>query len=224
MRSMSLRTSHDDVLDATEHLPVGATLVVHEFDWDDYEHLLEALGDRSHLRVSYDRGRLEILSPSTPHDGYARFIDLVVFVFCEVFELNLRCFGGATWKKKALARGLEADACYYTKSAELIRGKIDINIESDPPPDIAVEIDITNSSLRKLSIYAALSIPEIWRYDEKAFHIYALTEGKYSEISESHFLPRLTGPIIAEVLEASKTGETMDTLKAFRRRIEALKS
>lgn len=158
MRAMSLRTSHDDVLDATEHLPVGATLVIHEFEWDDYEHLLEALGDRPGLRVSYDCGRLEILSPSSPHEQYARLMDLIVFVFCEIFDLNLRCFGGATWRKRALARGLEADSCYYVKSAELIRGKNDINLESDPPPDIAVEIDLTKSSLRKFPIYAALSI------------------------------------------------------------------
>jgi Uma2 family endonuclease len=223
MRSMSSRTSHDDVLEATEHLPVGATLVIHEFDWVDYERLVDALGEHSHLRVSYDCGRLEILSPSSPHEEYARLLDLAVFVFCEVFGLNLRSFGGTTWKRRALAAGLEADACYYTKSAELIRGKNVIDIESDPPPDIAVEIDVTRNSLGKFRIYAALSIPEIWRYDGKAFHLYALTDGKYLEIHDSRFLPGLTDRMLAEVMEASKAGETIEGLQAFRRRIQELK-
>jgi Uma2 family endonuclease len=222
MRSMSFPTSHNDVLEATEHLPAGATLVIHEFDWDGYEFLLDALAERPHWRVSYDCGRLEILSPSTPHEEYARLLDLAVFVFCEVFDLNVRCFGGATWKKKALAVGLEADACYYTKSAQLIDGKNDIDIESDPPPDIAVEIDLSRNSLGKFRIYAALSIPEIWRYDEKAFRLYALTDGKYLEIDDSRLLPGLTGSMLAKVMEAGKTGKAMDALKAFRRRIQEL--
>jgi Uma2 family endonuclease len=222
MRSMSFRTSHDDVLEATEHLPVGATLVIHEFDWVDYERLVDALGERSHLRINYDCGRLEILSPSTPHEEYARLLDLIVFVFCEAFDLNFRSFGGATWKKKAFAVGLEADACYYTRSAPLIDGKNVIDIKSDPPPDIAVEIDLTRNSLRKFRIYASLSIPEIWRYDGKAFRLYALTDDKYVQINDSRLLPGLTGSMLAKVIEEGKTGKTMDALKAFRRRIQEL--
>lgn len=219
MRSMSLRTSHEEALDAAVHLPVGATLVIHDFDWAGYEHILEALGERPHLRVSYDHGRLEILSPSSRHEQYARLMDLIVFVYCDVFDLKVRCFGQTTWKKESLAKGLEPDACYYIKNVELIQGKSDINIDSDPPPDIAVEIDLTKSSLLKFPIYAALSIPEIWHYDGTALHIYALGDGEYSEIHQSCFLPHLTGPMVAKVLEDARTGETMDTLKAFRKRI-----
>jgi len=220
MRSMTLRTSHDEVLDATEHLPTGATLVIHDFDWDGYEQLLDALGDRSHFRVSYDSGRLEILSPSSPHEQYARLMDLIVFVFCEVHELKVKCLGQTTWRKKPRSKGLEADACYYLKNEELIRGKRDINLESDPPPDIAVEIDLTRSSFRKQSIYTALRIPEIWRYDGRSLRIYTLTKGQYTEIHESSFLPGLTDAMLTQVLEASATGETMDVLKAFRKRLQ----
>src|SRR5262245_8081403 len=88
MRSMSLPNRHEELLEATEHLPDGATLVVHEFDWEDYERLLQTLEDRPHLRVSYDSGRLEILSPSSSHEQYGAFMDLVVFVFCEVRGLK----------------------------------------------------------------------------------------------------------------------------------------
>jgi Uma2 family endonuclease len=223
MRSMSLRIRQDDILDAMEHLPNGATLVIHDFDWVGYEHLLDAMGDRAHFRVSFDHGRLEVLSRGTPHEEYARLMDLIVFAFCESCNLNVRCFGQATWKKQSVSTGLEPDACYYVKSAELIRGGNNITLESDPPPDIAVEIDLTRSSLRKLSIYGALKIPEVWRYDGNAVHIYALTENKYSDISESNLLPGLTSRMLAEVLEACKTGQTIDVIKAFRLRIDESK-
>ncbi len=93
----------------------------------------------------------------------------------------------------------------------------------DPPPDIAVEIDFTKRSLRKLPIYAALMISEFWRYDGKKFTIYTLKDQSYSPIPESCFLPRLTGAMLAEVMEAAKTGETMDVLKEFRKRIRDLR-
>jgi Uma2 family endonuclease len=149
-------------------------------------------------------------------------MDLIVFVFCEVCNLNVECLGQTTWRKKALSKGLEPDACYYIKSAELIHGKRIITLDSDPPPDIAVEIDLTRRSFRKLSIYAALGIPEVWRYDGQTLRIYALTENQYSEIHESQFLSGLTDSMLARVLEASTTGETMDILKAFRKRLQEL--
>jgi Uma2 family endonuclease len=215
-------TRQKDVLDATEHLPPSATLVIHEFGWDDYEKLLVALNERRCFRVNYDCGRLEVLSLSPSHEEYAWFIDLLVFVFCEIRDLNIRCFGGATWKRKALLKGVEADTCYYTRNSDLIRGRSEINIEVDPPPDIAVEIDITNSSLRKLPIYAALSIPEVWRYDGKLLQFLSLADGVYSEIDESCYIPGLTCSMLVEALEAGKSNEPMEVLKAFRRRIQKL--
>jgi hypothetical protein len=93
MRPMSFQTHYTDVLEAAEHLPVGATLVIHGFDWVDYERLLGGIGDQSHLRVSYDNGRLEILSPSMRHEAYAKLVDFFVLAFCEVRGLKARFLG-----------------------------------------------------------------------------------------------------------------------------------
>jgi Uma2 family endonuclease len=154
MPSMTLSTSQE-VFAAARHLPWEAMLVIHDFAWDDYEELLEVIGDRPGLRVSYDDGRLEILSPSPKHDKFSRVPDIFVTAFCEVRGLNCEVYGSATWKSRELGKGVEADACYYVKNAYRVVGKKDIQLGSDPPPDIAVEIDISNSSLKKLAIYAA---------------------------------------------------------------------
>ena len=213
---MSTRTIN--YLDAVEHLPDGATLVIHRFDWDNYEELLKELSDRPHLRVSYDRGKLEIMTPLPEHEEYARFIDLLVYVVAEELDLKLQSYGSATWKRRRLARGVEPDACYYVASADRVIGKREIDLESDPPPDIVVEIDITNESLSKFSIYAALAVPEIWRYDGTTVQFYELAGDRYREISESRFLAGLTPAILAGALEHNKTEGQTAALRTFRQR------
>lgn len=213
---MSTRTLN--WLDAVERLPDGATLIIHQFDWDDYEALLKDLSDRPGLRVSYDRGKLEIMTPLPEHEEYARFIDLLVYVMAEELDLKLQSYGSATWKRRRLARGVEPDACYYVANADRVIGKREIDLESDPAPDIVVEIDITNESLSKFSIYAALAVPEIWRYDGTTVQFYELAGDRYREISESRFLAGLTPAILAGALEHNKTEGQTAALRIFRQR------
>jgi len=136
-------------------LPEGATLVLQQFSWDDYERLLDRLRKRRHLRVSYDSGRIEVMSPLPKHEKYARFIDQLVRVFADHLDVELESYGSTTWKRRALDQGIEADSCYYVAGAASVIGKDSIDLECDPPPDIAVEVDITNESLSKFGIYAA---------------------------------------------------------------------
>src|SRR5262245_12901688 len=157
--SMSTRTT--DYLDAIDHLPSGATLVVQEVTWDEYEQLLNRLHERPNLRLSYDRGKLEIMSPLPEHEEYARFIDRLVWAVSEVQDKKLQNYGSATWKRQRLERGAEPDSCYYVANADRVIGKRHFDLDVDPPPDIVVEIDTTNESFSKFSIYAALSVPEI---------------------------------------------------------------
>lgn len=202
--------------DAIQHLPDGSTLVLHDFSWDDYERLLEEVGDRPHLRVSYDHGRLEIMSPLPEHEEYGRFIDSLARVLADELDLELEPRGGATWKRRRAAAAAEPDACFYVASADRIIGKRKIDLESDPPPDVVVEIDITNESLSKFPIYAALSVPEIWRYDGARTVFYELTGDRYHETAESRFFPGLQPAMLTEALEQSKTAGQTKTLHAFR--------
>lgn len=220
---MPLRTTHDEVLDATEHLPDGATLIVPQFDWDDYERLLEELAERPRLRVRYDCGKLEIVSPLPEHEKYARFIDDLVRVFSDIYRLELEKLGHTTWKRRALAKGVEADACYYIQNVKRVVGKRTIDLDFDPPPDIAVEIDTTTDSAKKFPIYAALAIQELWTYDGHAVVIYQLQHDAYTVTQGSRFLSGLTGAMLAEALEVSKTHGQTKALSEFRRKIRSLK-
>jgi Uma2 family endonuclease len=218
MISVNLQSTRE-ILDATEHLPDGATLVVHQVEWDAYERLLEDLAGRPHLRVSYDCGRLEVVSPSSRHERHARLFDGLVREFATAQKYTVEMLGQTTWKRRAVAKGVEPDCCYYIQNAERVIGKEDLDPESDPPPDIAVEIDITNTSQAKLSIYAALLVPEIWRYDGKTVRIYELAAGKYVQVSESRLLPGLTGTLLGESVERSRNQGQTKALAEFRRKI-----
>jgi Uma2 family endonuclease len=222
---MSLPNLHDDVVDAAVRLPGGVTLIVSDVTWDDYERLLAELFERRrHLRISYDRGSLEIMSPLPEHEEYARFIDALVRAFCDSQKMELENRGQATWKRRALGRGVEPDSCYYTRNAERIIGKREIDLSSDPPPDIVVEIDLTNDSSKKFSIYASLGVPEIWTYDRRIVKFHNLHRGKYTESPSSRFLPGLTPRILAEAIEISKTHGQRRALELFRRKIGPVKS
>ncbi len=210
---MSARTV--DYLDAIEHLPEGATLVVQQFSWDDYKRLVEDLRDRPHLRVSYDQGKLEIMSPLPEHEEYARFIDDLVRLFARAHNIKVQKYGAATWKKQRLNRGVEPDCCYYVANALRVIGKRTFDLEIDPPPDIVVEIDITNESLSKFPIYAALSVPEIWWYDSKKIQFYELVRNKYCKVSESRSFPGLSPAMIEAALEQSRTDGQDAALDSF---------
>ena len=131
--------------------------------------------------------------------------------------------GSATWKRQRIQKGVEPDACFYVANAGRIIGKREIDLESDPPPDIAVEIDTTNSSRDKLSIYAALRIPEIWRYDGKQAEIFHLKADSYVQTETSMFLVGLSSSLLTELIELSKSQSQTTVLKLFRQQLRSRK-
>jgi Uma2 family endonuclease len=217
-----MSTRNAEYLEAIEHLPAGAILVFQQVSWEQYENLLADLVDRPGLRVSYDEGRLEIMSPLPEHERYKEFILQLTRVLCEELDIPLEPFGSTTWKRRKLRKGAEPDTCFYVANIQRIIGKRTINLESDPPPDIVVEIDTTNESLSKFPIYAAFGVSEIWRYDGNRVQMYELTGNvSYAETSASRFLPQLTSSPLAGALESSKAQGHTEALKAFRQKIRA---
>jgi Uma2 family endonuclease len=216
-------TTHLDVLDAAEHLPDDSVLVVNDFSWDEYELLLRHLDGRRNPRLSYDCGRLEVVSTSSRHDKYSWFLDKLIWEFCEMKGLGLGGYGHATWKLKRAAKGAEGDGSYYIANEQNVVRKDKINLEVDPPPDIVIEVDLTTDSLRKLSIYAGLGVPEVWRYDGQAFHFHRLAGPVYTEMTESCCLPGFTVSLLMEAMRDFPAIDSMEAIKAFRRRLKKLK-
>ena len=221
-----MSTHSIDYRDAVNHLPEGAILVLQGVSWEDYEQLLSGLTDRPGVRVTYDCGRLEIMSPLPEHEKCKEFIARVVDVLCDELDLNFEALGSTTWKRKKDARGTEPDTCFYIANAERITGKSNIDLNVDPPPDLVIEVDTTNESVSKFSIYAAFGMPEIWRYDSKRHRavMYELRDQSYHEIPSSRSFPILTSDILSTFTERSITEGQKTVLSAFRQWVKQPKS
>ena len=184
--------------------PAGQTIILHGVSWETYKSLTADHRDRSAPRFAYDRGELEILSPSPEHESINRCLALLVEVVAEEFDIDVRDLGSTTFRRENLERGFEPDSCFYIQNEERIRGKDRIDLEVDPPPDLVIEIDITSPSLDKLSIYARLGVPEVWRYDGKSTAILRLERTDYVEVVESTILPPLTSAILSRFVEKGR--------------------
>jgi Uma2 family endonuclease len=217
---MSAHTA--DYLDAIEHLPAGATLRLQHIGWNEYEQLLTELGNRPRLRTSYDRGRLEIMSPLPEHEEYKGLILRLAHVLAEELGVNLETRGSATFKRAREAKGAEPDESLYVQNAARIIGKRQIDLSVDPPPDAIVEIDLTNESLGKFPIYAALGVPEIWRYDGERAWMYHLAEHGYTQAPVSRAFPLLTAEALTGFVEQSKTQGQSVALSSFRQWVRTL--
>jgi Uma2 family endonuclease len=211
-----MSTQTTDYLDAIQHLPAGGTLILTEVSWEEYEQLLSSLGDSTSLRVSYDQGRMEIMSPSHRHDYYKEVVSRLASEIADQMNLDLENFGSSTYKQEWLARGVEPDVCFYVQNAPRIIGNLEIDLRTDPPPDVVVEIDISHSSKAKLPIYAGMKVPELWVYDEKHARMYQLVGDQYTQIPASIAFPLLTRDVLTRFLEQSKSEGQTATTKAFR--------
>ncbi len=157
-----------------EGLPPAADVTFHDVSWEEYEELIDELGESRRLRVSYNEGTLQIRTLSPEHESYANFINLLIGHLSFRLRINIRFFGSATMRTKKKAKANEPDACFYVQTASVIGNRIQIDFAVDPPPDIVVEVDIYHDSRDKFSIYAALGVPEIWRYDGQELSIHIL--------------------------------------------------
>jgi Uma2 family endonuclease len=217
-----MSTTTTNYLDIIERLPAGALLRLQNVAWDDYEHLLTQMESyHPGHRLSYDCGRLIIVSPSAEHELYKEFAHILIFILSEEGGLTIQTAGATTFKDKLLKKGLEPDTCVYVQNALRVIGKRRLKIGVDPPPDVAVEIDMSSDSIDKLPIYASMGVPEIWRYDGKVAHFYKLAGENYEVIRESIAFPGFNAQVFAQYLEQSLIEGQTAAAKAFRQMLRS---
>jgi Uma2 family endonuclease len=186
-----------------------ATVLLQGITWQTYRSLVLELESQPTKRLTYDNGVLEIWMPLPPHETYKRWLGRLVEIVTEEMDLEIRSLSACTWSRQDLLKGVEADECYYIQNEEAVRGKMEIDLAVDPPPDLAIEIDITNPSLPRLPIYAALGMPEVWQFDGEQFQILQLVTGEYEAQLQSQALPMMTLQVVGNFMaQAQEMGET----------------
>jgi len=196
-------------------VPPGHQLLLKDVSWQMFEKILEKLGEARAARISYSKGMLEIMTPLPEHEDDKVMIGDLVKVLLEELDIEFRSLGSTTFKNKEMLQAVEADDCFYIQNEAAIRGKKRIDLTIDPPPDLAIEIDITSRT--KFNNYEALGVPELWRYNGRKLLSYVLQDGKYLESETSYNFPSLQiGSVIHQYVEHSKVVGRNAMMKAFR--------
>lgn len=199
-------------------------VILDRVSWDTYERLIAEHGEKGGTRFTYDEGVLEIMVLSTRHEEPNRTLALLVEVLAEEMEIDVRRLGSTTFKREDLQKGFEPDSCFYIQHADAVREREEINFKVDPPPDLTIEVDITHESLDRFPIFAAVGIPEVWRFDGTKVAMFQLELGRYIEASRSLAFPALTGEIATKFLGESKTIRSTAWLRKLRQWARAQKT
>jgi Uma2 family endonuclease len=187
-------------------LPPGQWLLLSDVDWETYTRLLRAFAESPGVRLTYDRGELEIMAPLLRHDDDARFLGDVVHLVTLELGLPLHRGGSVTMRRRRKQRGIESDECFWIGNAHRMQGRRNLDLRRDPPPDLAIESDVTQSSLDRFGIYAVLRVPEIWRLtgrDALTFHVLG-ADGQYEIADNSLAIPLLTPAKVMEFLQLAR--------------------
>jgi Uma2 family endonuclease len=199
-------------------VPAGSQVLLN-MDWQTFEELLESsMETRKTPRFSYSQGWLELMSPLAVHEDDKNIISDFVKILLENSEIEFRALGSMTLKSSKTEKAVEPDECFYIQHEFVIRGKDKIDLNFDPPPDLAIEIDITHRS--HFDNYEKLGVPELWRFNGKELEILVLENDCYHVSSISRQFPDFAiKQIIPEYLERSKQDGRNKVMKAFRQLI-----
>jgi Uma2 family endonuclease len=179
-------------------------VVLPRVSWETYERLLADDEERRVPRMTYDRGVLELVTPSMPHEEDALVIALTVEIVAAVLGIPIRRAGSTTYRRADLERGFELDGSFSIQNAERIRGRRQVDLRVDPPPDVVLEMKLTPSAVDKLALFDSMGVPEVWRWDGARLAIPRLTDAGYRETDASAALPPLTSDDLTRFLANSR--------------------
>jgi Uma2 family endonuclease len=197
-------------------------VVLRGIGWGGFEAILKIIGDQPGIRLTYDRGDLELMSPSVSHEVFKKRFARMVEALTEELDIPCEAAGSTTWKQQLADRGLESEESYYIANSGRVAGRRHIDLNVDPPPDLAIEVEISRSALDRMGIYAALKVSEIWRFGGERVIVEVLQpDGTYASQTTSSQLPFLElDRLVDWIYEADGVSQTT-WIRRFREWVRA---
>jgi len=209
---------------STVEAPREQSFVLRDIDWSGYRSIADSVGE-SHVRLTYDRGNLELMTLSHGHERWGELLGQFIQVLTDELNMPRQSGGSTTLNREDLERGIEPDRCYYLEHEFAVRDKDEIDLSVDPPPDLAIEVDISRSSLSRMNIYAALGVPEVWRFDGETLRVFRLeSQTRYVESDQSPHFPMLPLTEVQAFLLRRNSMDETRLVKAFRAWVRELQS
>ncbi|MCI0357728.1 MAG: Uma2 family endonuclease [Planctomycetaceae bacterium] len=195
--------------------------LLHNVPWETYQSLRVA-NPSGHLRMTFDRGELEIMSPSRNHERISYLVGRMIDEWTLLHDIEVGAGRNTTFSREDLLKGLEPDNCYWITHELVMRDKDEVDLSIDPPPDLVLEVDVTRSSIPKLPIYLALGVPEVWRWRHETLDILRLDDaGQYQSRSVSTELPSFPFALAIEILGQREGAGDTTLIRQFIRRIKS---
>lgn len=193
-------------------VPPGQRVLFHDVSWQEFEAILEELGEERTSRIAYSHGILEIMTPLPEHETTKVFLGDFVKILLDEMGVEWISLGSTTFKQELMAAGIEPDDCFYIQNCLQMVGKKRLDLTIDPPPDLALEIDLTSKT--QMVAYEELKVPEVWCYDSGVLKIRVLHNGKYVSAQMSPTFPSL--PLVEIMPQYIQRGQT-EAMSAVRR-------
>jgi Uma2 family endonuclease len=197
------------------NVPPGQRVLLTDLNWQEFEAVLEDLEEQHSSRIAYDRGALEIMTPLPEHEANKEIVSDLIKALLEELDIEFCTLGSTTFKNELMNIGIEPDNCFYIQNEAAIRGKDRLDLTVDPPPDLALEIDVTSRT--HPNIYQALGVPELWLFENSKLQINVLQDGQYIDSEFSSIFSQFPiKEIIPQYLKKCRTEGRNKTIKAFR--------
>ena len=179
--------------------------------WQQFETLLDELGRDRTTRMTYDRGKLEMMTPLEEHDRCARLIESLILVLGDELRSKVYSLGSILLTRSDIGRAIQPESCYYFDQEVRVRNKAELDMNQTPPPDLVVDVAIEKGKMDRFSIYGSMEVPEIWRYTTVTgedvlkgnLQILQFRGDRYTEVSNSVQFPMLPSARVLEFLEQS---------------------
>jgi Uma2 family endonuclease len=193
----------------------GERIILQDVDWARFEAILQELGEGRNTSIAYCNGVLEIMAPLPEHEINKESLGDLVKILLEELGIDCIAVGSTTLKHIQGKAGVEPDSCFYIQNCSQMRGKLQIDLSIDPPPDLAIEIDLTSKT--KLDAYLSIGVPEVWRYEQGNLAIDLFQDGRYVSASSSAILPSWMPPDqLIDFAKRIQTGSRLETIREFR--------
>ncbi len=198
--------------------PTHSVVTLRDVSWETYERLRSADGNRG-VRMTYDHGVLILMAPSRRHERIAEILGRLVFAWTEDRQIACLSGGSTTMKSRLLERGLEPDKCFYIQNEAAVRDRDEYDADIDPPPDLAIEVDVTSMSTTRMPLYAEFKVPEIWRWVDDRLDIYRLVDAAYVQVENSATLSEFPFEHVLKILELRYEVDETSLVRRFRAQI-----
>ncbi|MEB3217438.1 MAG: Uma2 family endonuclease [Nostocales cyanobacterium 94392] len=196
--------------------PAETRTLLENISWQTFKAMLTDMGSSRNTRLAYENGTLEIMAPDMPHENSNRVIEGFVIALCEEIGEEYKRSGSLTLTRDDLERGGEPDSSYYIQNEYRVRNKEKIDLSIDPPPDLVLEVEYSKPKVDKFKIYAAIGVPEFWRFNGSVLRIYVLNDGQYLEVKQSPTFGTVPVKEIPRFIQETRINGEMATTRAFR--------